>query len=79
MKHKAIRLTSMASATLILLAAVALHTVAEEPARTYPSLPGAVRKPPAWLGNDVPFDLAAFFAAPPPSQNAAPLYLGRPL
>ncbi len=75
MKHMALRSTSMASATLIVVAAAALHTAAQEPARTYPSLPGAVRKPPAWLGNDVPFDLAAFFAAPPPSQNAAPLYL----
>ncbi len=74
-KQQAIRSTLAAAATLILLAAAALHAAAQEPARTYPSLPGAVHKQPSWLGKDVPFDLAAFFAAPPPSQNAAPLYL----
>ncbi len=74
-KSKTIRLTSTAGATLILLAAAAVHTAGQEPARTYPSLPGAVHRPPAWLGKDVPFDLAAYFATPPPSQNAAPLYI----
>ena len=37
-----------------------------------PSLPGAVTQPPAWLDNPAPFDVAAFFAAPPPEENAAP-------
>ncbi len=74
-KHQAIRSTLAAGATLILFAAAALHTAAQESARTYPSVPGAVHKQPSWLGKEVPFDLAAFFAAPPPSQNAAPLYL----
>lgn len=41
-----------------------------------PALPGAVTAPPAWLaGARPPFDVAAYFAAPPPGQNAAPLYL----
>ena len=40
-----------------------------------PHLPGAVTQPPPWLDKDAPFDVAAFFAAPPPEQNAAPLYL----
>ena len=40
-----------------------------------PSLPGAVTQPPPWLTKDVPFDVAAFFAAPPPNENAAPRYL----
>jgi hypothetical protein len=46
-------------------------------ARTYPSVPGAVAQPPAWLVADkeIPFDLKAFFALPRAEQNAAPLYL----
>jgi RNA polymerase sigma factor (sigma-70 family) len=40
-----------------------------------PSLPGAVAQPPDWLVKDAPFDVAAFFAAPPPDENAAPRYL----
>jgi hypothetical protein len=49
----------------------------QAPARTYPSIPGAIEVPPAWLAadKDVPFDLKAFFAMPPANQNAAPLYL----
>jgi hypothetical protein len=39
-----------------------------------PRLPGAVTTAPAWL-KGAPFDVAAFFEMPPPSQNAAPLYL----
>jgi len=38
-------------------------------------LPGAVTQPPDWIGNTAPFDVPAFFAAPPPGENAAPLYL----
>ena len=75
MKHRAIRSMSTACVTLVLLGSAALQTAAQEPARTYPSLPGAVRRPPAWLGKDVPFDVAAFSAAPQPGLNAAPLYL----
>ncbi len=41
----------------------------------YPRLPGAVSKPPDWLGAGAPFDVAKFFAAPPFDRNAAPLYL----
>ncbi len=41
----------------------------------YPRLPGAVSKPPTWLGAEAPFDVAKFFAAPPRDRNAAPLYL----
>src|SRR6516225_4794682 len=74
-KHTLYHKTAAASAGLILLVSIALNTPAQESGRTYPSLPGAVRRPPAWLGKDVPFDVAAFFAAPPASQNAAPLYL----
>ena len=40
-----------------------------------PHLPGAVTQPPPWLDKNAPFDVAAFFAAPPPEQNAAPRYL----
>ncbi|WP_165230389.1 hypothetical protein [Aquisphaera insulae] len=40
-----------------------------------PRLPGAVTKPPDWLGAGAPFDVAAYFKAPPDDQNAAPLYL----
>ena len=40
-----------------------------------PRLPGAVTEPPAWLIQDAPFDVAAFFAVPPPEENAAPRYL----
>jgi RNA polymerase sigma factor (sigma-70 family) len=40
-----------------------------------PSLPGAVLNAPPWLGNPAPFDLATFFAAPWPEENAAPRYL----
>ena len=31
--------------------------------------------PPDGIGPGAPFDVAAFFAAPPPELNAAPLYL----
>jgi hypothetical protein len=40
-----------------------------------PSLPGAVIQPPAWLIQNAPFDVTAFFAVPPPEENAAPRYL----
>ena len=40
-----------------------------------PSLPGAVTQPPDWIGNTAPFDVRAFFSAPPPEKNAAPRYL----
>ena len=40
-----------------------------------PRLPGAVTQSPAWLIKDAPFDIAAFFAVPPPEDNAAPRYL----
>jgi RNA polymerase sigma factor (sigma-70 family) len=40
-----------------------------------PSLPGAVTSPPAWLVNNAPFDVAAFFAAPASDENAASRYL----
>ena len=38
-------------------------------------LPGAVTKPPDWLFDNAPFDVAAFFAAPAPDENAATRYL----
>ena len=47
----------------------------ERPSAPLPSLPAAVTQPPPWLGNDAPFDIDAFFAAPPPEENAAPRYL----
>ncbi len=40
-----------------------------------PELPGAVTQPPAWLKQAVPFDVTAFFDAPPAGENAAPRYL----
>ena len=36
-----------------------------------PELPGAVTQPPAWLKQAAPFDVAAFFDAPPADENAA--------
>ena len=45
------------------------------PGGPYPRLPGAVTKAPVWIGNEAPFDIARFFAAPPRDRNAAPLYL----
>ncbi|QEH36232.1 hypothetical protein OJF2_47920 [Aquisphaera giovannonii] len=49
---------------------------AARPSRTnVPRLPGAVTRPPEWLGPEAPFDVAAYFKAPPDDQNAAPLYL----
>ena len=74
-KNNLMRSISTATVTLILLAGTELHTAAQQTTRRYPSLPGAVEGPPAWLGKEVPFDLAAYFAAPSPPQNAAPLYL----
>ncbi len=47
----------------------------EEPERTYPSLPGAVRELPGWFQKNAPFDVARHFAVVPPDENAAPLYL----
>ncbi len=41
----------------------------------YPRLPGAVVNAPDWIGTDVPFDVARFFASVPRDRNAAPLYL----
>ncbi len=38
-------------------------------------LPGAVSQAPDWLKGPAPFDVAEFFRAPPPRDNAAPLYL----
>ncbi|MBN2022990.1 MAG: hypothetical protein JW809_09360 [Pirellulales bacterium] len=40
-----------------------------------PAFPDAMTAPPDWLLKDTPFDVAAYFAAPPPEENAAPLYL----
>ena len=40
-----------------------------------PELPDSVTQPPAWLKQAAPFDVAAFFDAPPPDENAAPRYL----
>ncbi len=40
-----------------------------------PSLPDAMTRPPEWLVKDAPFDVAAFFVAPPQEENAAPRYL----
>jgi hypothetical protein len=40
-----------------------------------PALPGAVTASPEWLTGQTPFDMAAFFSAPPEQENAAPRYL----
>jgi hypothetical protein len=74
-KNNLTRSLSTTTVGLILLAGAALHTAAQQPARRYPSLPGAVDRPPSWLGKEAPFDLAAYFAAAPAGENAAPLYL----
>ncbi|MFI5457107.1 MAG: hypothetical protein ACHRXM_16805 [Isosphaerales bacterium] len=50
--------------------------VGPSPAGTpLPALPGAVTRAPAGIGPGAPFDVAAYFAAPPLELNAAPLYL----
>ena len=51
------------------------QTQVQRPPDSMPGLPGAVTQPPPWLGKEGPFDVAAFFAAPPPEENAAPRYL----
>ena len=56
-------------------AAAAPTTRAQVAGGSLPALPRAVTSIPAGLGPDAPFDLETFFAAPPPDQNAAPLYL----
>jgi hypothetical protein len=43
--------------------------------RPKPRIPGAATRPPDGIGPGAPFDVPAFFAAPPPELNAAPLYL----
>jgi hypothetical protein len=47
----------------------------QAPARAEPRLPGAVTRPPEGIGPGAPFDVSAYFAAPPPELNSAPLYL----
>ncbi len=74
-KNNPTRSISATTVALILLTGAARHTAAQQPTRRYPSLPGAVDRPPSWLGKEAPFDLAAYFAAPSVQQNAAPLYL----
>ncbi len=61
-----------ASARPLLVTAQAQAQPRETPA---PGLPGAVTQVPPWVGKDAPFDVAAFFAAPPSAENAAPRYL----
>jgi hypothetical protein len=39
------------------------------------AFPDAMNSPPSWNDANTPFDLAAFLKAPPPEENAAPLYL----
>lgn len=51
------------------------RVLAQEPGRSYPSLPGSGRKLPDGIESGAPFDVARFLAMPPPSRNAAPLYL----
>jgi hypothetical protein len=43
--------------------------------RAEPRLRGAATRPPEGIGPDAPFDVVAFFAAPPAELDAAPLYL----
>jgi hypothetical protein len=74
-KNNLARSIATTTVALILLAGASLLTAAQQPTRRYPSLPGAVDRPPSWLGKEAPFDLAVYFAAPSPQQNAAPLYL----
>jgi hypothetical protein len=74
-ENNPMRSIATAAATLILLTGGALQAAAQDTARKYPSFPGAVERAPDWLGKDVPFDIASFFAEIPPRQNAAPLYL----
>jgi RNA polymerase sigma factor (sigma-70 family) len=48
----------------------------EQPSAALPPiLPGAVSQPPPWFGKEAPFDIDAFFAVPPPQENAEPRYL----
>jgi len=56
-----------------------LKTVAKLPKDNRPqellAFPDALTNPPTWNDANVPFDLGAFFRAPPAEENAAPLYL----
>ena len=45
------------------------------PTPASPQLPGAMGQPPPWLIKEAPFDITAYFAAPPTAENAAPRYL----
>lgn len=69
--------TTVAAACLLVAAAALAQSPRKPATAAGPSLPGAVTAAPDWLksGGPVPFDLKAYFAAPPAGRNAAPLYL----
>jgi hypothetical protein len=56
------------------IALLVASTASGQGAGHEPQLPGAVTKAPSRI-RKAPFDVATFFQLPPPSQNAAPLYL----
>jgi hypothetical protein len=81
MGHRSGRTTAIAAGGMGLLLLVALEARGQEASdriaarASYPRLPGAVTKAPAWLGADAPFDVKEFFKVVPREKNAAPLYL----
>ncbi len=81
MGHRSGRTTAIAAGGMGLLLLVALEARGQGASdriaarASYPRLPGAVTKAPAWLGADAPFDVKEFFKVVPREKNAAPLYL----
>lgn len=43
--------------------------------RRGPRIPNAIRRPPAWTANEMPFSVADYFRSLPPAENAASAYL----
>ena len=70
---------SAAGGGVLLIALMAIlfwpSTPKSPAARNDLALPGAVTEPPEWLLDDAPFDVAKYFEAPTPEENAAPLYI----
>ena len=52
------------------------RTIRPKVERSRQACPVRATRPPDWIGNTMPpFDVNALFAAPPPEENSAPLYL----
>jgi hypothetical protein len=81
MGHRSFYTMTIAAGGMGLLLLVALEARCQEASEriaagaSYPRMPGAVTKAPAWLGADAPFDVKEFFKVVPREKNAALLYL----